>query len=340
MKRITLIFFILFLSFKGIFSQVKTDSIPPLEIKSSFFANIFTGFYYSTNKNIKPKAGFEFSTGLIGYRADWGKKASATLIYDVTRTTSDIVVTDSNNTVHNVSLFKGSDYTAFLKMAQIDFRPYEWLEISAGQMLNQQYLTFQDKFWGFRYVATTFQELYRFGSPADFGLRITGKYKNKLNFTLGSVNGEGPFRKQDVDAGFQYFSNIEWMPFKGFTAKFYGDIFPINNKSTRGTLSFFTGYKSDNWRLGVELNHIENYGNVKGKSWDGVSTYGAYKISKGWHILLRHDYLIETATYKNEHYIIGGCEYEPYKNLFVSLNGRYLTAGEVPWVYFNLGAKF
>ena len=60
----------------------------------------------------------------------------------------------------------------FLKMAQIDWKINDVLELNVGQLLNEQNLTLQDKFWAYRYVAVTFQEMYRFGMPADFGARI------------------------------------------------------------------------------------------------------------------------------------------------------------------------
>ncbi|PKP17826.1 MAG: hypothetical protein CVU05_14795 [Bacteroidetes bacterium HGW-Bacteroidetes-21] len=324
----------------SVFAQEKTDSIKPLEIKHSFFANVYTGFYYSFSDKAVPRAGFDFSTGLLGYKADWGDKATVTLIYDVTKTTTDITVQDTANRPLTVNYFKGSDYTAFLKMAEIDFKPRKWLEISVGQLLNQQYLTYQDKFWGFRYVATTFQEFYRFGSPADFGTRVTLKLKDKLNFSLGAVNGEGPFRKQDNDATLQYFTNIGYMPVKGFIVKVFADYLPIDGRPARSAISFFTGYRCTDWRIGVEYNHVENNLYTIGNTLQGTSVYGAYKIADKWNILARHDYLIKTSTYEKAHYIIAGCEYEPYKGIYVALNGRFLSEGEVPWIYMNFGAKF
>jgi len=339
MKKYLLIQIFLYLTSIA-FSQEKTDSIKPITVKHSFFANIYTGFYYSFSDNAVPKTGFDFSTGLLGYRADWGDKATVTLIYDVSKTTNEIIVTDTSGNTLQTTWYKGSDYTAFLKMAEIDFKPYSWLEISIGQLLNQQYLTFQDKFWGFRYISTTFQELYRFGNPADFGARITYKYKNALNFTIGAVNGEGPFRKQDNDATIQYLCNIEWFPIEGFTIKAFCDYLPVKDKSPRSAVSFFTGYKCNKWRLGIEYNRVENNLNIKSAFLEGTSVYGAYKIKEKWHLLVRWDNLTKTTVYENDNYIIAGAEFEPYKGLYVSLNGRYLTKGEIPWAFMNFGAKF
>lgn len=340
MTRIFLLALCLQFSVFFLSGQEKTDSIKPITVKHSFFANVFTGFYYSLSDQAIPRTGFDFSTGLLGYRADWDDKATVTLIYDVTKTTNEIIVTDTSGNVLPATWFKGSDYTAFLKMAEIDFKPYKWLEISVGQMLNQQYLTFQDKFWGFRYVATTFQELYRFGSPADFGARVTYKMDKKLNVSAGAVNGEGPFRRQDNQGTIQFFGNVEWFPVKGFTIKAFADYLPVEGKDPRSAFSFFSGYKCDKWRLGAEYSRVENQANVTGNTWEGTSVYGAYKIAGQWQVLARWDNMLQTSAYKNAHYIIAGAEYEPYKGLYISLNGRFLSEGEIPWIFMNFGAKF
>lgn len=310
------------------------------EFSSSWFANIFTAFWYSPGNKAVPSGGFELSTALLGYKAEWGDKARATLIYDVYRTTGDITVTDKTGDTLIVSWFRGSDYTGFLKMAQIDFLVSPWLEISAGQLLNQQYLTYQDRFWGFRYISTTFQELYRFGSPADFGARLTIRPHSSLAASLNIVNGNGPFRKQSDDGRLQYAGNIEWNPADGLILKLYADQMAATGKPTRNAISFFTGYKTEEWRLGFEANMVNNHLNDELHDLRGISTYGAIMVAPGWHFLARHDYIIKSVSLSKAHYIITGLEYEPYKGLFASLNYRHLSKGSISWLYASLGAKF
>jgi len=324
----------------SVFAHSQNDSLNQLKFKSLVFGNIFTAFYYSPGEKIKPDKGFEFTTGLIGYKAQWGDKATATLIYDVFRTTDRIMVSDSNNYQHNVSYTRGSDYTGFLKMAQIDFMLSKSIEFSVGQILNQQYLTFQDKFWGFRYIATTFQEMNRFGAQADFGARFTFKPISSLNFSIGAVNGEGPFRLQSDDGSLQYFTNIEYSPFKGYIIKVFGDYLPVSGKETRNTISFFTGYKNDKWRLGTEINILNNHLNTDSNDLKGLSTYGAYRLNPKWQLLLRHDYIIKSMIFENTHLFIAGAEFEPYKGFYTSINYRFRSHGNVSWIYFSFGARF
>lgn len=337
--KTTVLGFLLLLFF-GQITGAQTESTNSPEFKSSWFANIFTAFWYSPGNRSVPSKGFELSTGLLGYRAEWGDRARATIIYDVYRTTGDIVVTDQSADTLNASWFRGSDYTGFLKMAQIDFSINSWLELSVGQLLNQQYLTYQDRFWGFRYISTTFQELYRFGSPADFGARITFRPGSSLATSLNIVNGNGPFRVQGSDGKLQYAANIEWSPTASYILKLYADHMAAAGKPGRNAVSFFTGYKTDEWRLGFEANMVNNHLNNESLDMKGVSTYGAVRFAEGWHFLARHDYIVKSVSIEQAHYIITGLEYEPYKGLFTSLNWRYLTEGNVSWVYASFGAKF
>jgi hypothetical protein len=203
-------------------------------------------------------------------------------------------------------------------------------------MLNQQYLTVQDRFGGFRYVAFTFQEMNRFGAQADFGVRLTAKPHRTLAVTVGSVNGNGPFRMQSSDGVLQYFTNVEWTPVRGL----FADHIPGNGSPDRNVLSFFTGYRSDGWRLGLEVSHVSNHLNNEANDLSGTSVYGAWRFKDGWHLLARHDYIKKSMALKKAHYIIPEVEYEPYKGFYTSLNYRYLSQGEVSYLFASFGTRF
>jgi hypothetical protein len=319
----------------------QTDTTPPLKYSSSVWGNIFTAFYYLPGQKAMPDKGFELSTGLLGYRGQWGDKATATLIYDVFRTTDRIEVRDTNGTSLDVLYgSRGSDYTGFLKMAQIDYKVNSWLDFSVGQLLNQQYLTYQDRFWGFRYIAFTFQEMNRFGAQADFGARFTVRPHKTLAVTVGSVNGNGPFRVQSADGNLQYFTNIEWTPVNGLMVKFFADQLSGKGAPDRNAYSFFTGYKTNDWRLGVEVNHVENHLNDESNDLSGTSIYGAYRVAEKWHLLARHDYIRKSMALENAHYLLCGFEYEPHKGFFTSLNYRYLSQGDISYLYASFGTRF
>lgn len=339
MKRSILFCATLMMMLQGAFAL--SDSLPAPKYTHTVWGNIFTAFYYNPGEKVMPDKGFEFTTGLLGYKGQWGDKASATLIYDVFRTTDRIEVKDSNGTYLNVSYgSRGSDYTGFLKMAQIDYKVNAWLDFTAGQMLNQQYLTVQDRFWGFRYIAYTFQEMNRFGAQADFGARATVRPVQNLAVTIGAVNGNGPFRVQSADGVLQYFANVEWTPVKGLMVKMFADHMAGNSSPDRNAFSFFTGYKTDVWRLGLEVNHVENQLNAEANDLSGTSLYGAWKFRERWHLLARHDYIRKSMALDKAHYIITGVEYEPYKGFYTSLNYRFLSQNQASSIYASFGTRF
>lgn len=344
MKKYKLLFFIivLFSSINLFSQQIKLDStITRSEIKQKLFGNIFTGFYYGLNQNLLPRQAFEISTALLGYQVEIDNKVKATLIYDVTKTTSDISVKDTSKNSLEVSYFKGSDYTAFLKQAQIDWTFAKGFEFSVGQLLNQQYLTLQDKFWGYRYVAYTFQEKYKFGSPADFGARLTWRKPDMLNVGIGAVNGDGAFYKQDSRSLMLYSLNLEYFPVKNLTLKFYYDISPDGDLPARMVYSGFVGYKTEKWKIGAEYNNLIHPNYLMDKYYSGISVYGGVKIYKKLEILARYDFIEKSAILiDSSQYAILGLQYEPAKNFFISVNGRMLNPTEIYQIYANFGIKF
>ncbi|PLX00312.1 MAG: hypothetical protein C0594_15850 [Marinilabiliales bacterium] len=314
------------------------------------FGNIYTGFYYTFNDNYTPRSAFEFSTGLLGYRHKISEKITATLIYDVTRTTNNIKVSDSIGNSFNVTYFEGSKYTAFLKMGEIDWNITDYLQLSVGQLLNQQYLTVQDKWWGYRYIAVSYQEKYRYGMPADFGSRLTYK-GNLLKYSITVTNGEGPFRHQDDGSKFLVASNIDITPVDGLMIKMYNDYEPAPSSGVgiadKNVNSFFVGYKKNKIMAGLEYNEIRNYGYMQNENVYGISLYGSYKITDKFDVLARADYGNLYPQYDNnaklidnKQYYIAGLQYQPEKNLFTSVNFRYTNPEDIPQVYANFGIKF
>ena len=317
------------------------DSIIKPVSSHKVFANIFTGGYYNFHTK-KPNAGFELSTALLGYKFQYSNDLKFTLIYDVTRTTNGINVLDSNGSSLPVYYFEGSKYTAFLKMAEIKWQFHKNFSLSAGQLLNEQYLTVQDKIWGHRYIITTMQEAYRMAMPADFGMRV--EYKNKETFalSLGANNGNGPFRHQDQEALMEYTSNLEIYLIKNLLIKAYIALTPTTydtDKELKTSFSGFIAYQNDIFTFGTEYSYTKNVF-LKDINYSGFSTFTYYNFTPKFQVLARYDYVDNSPVIQLENVYIGGFQYKPKKNLFLSINYRYWQKSEIQQLYFNLGAKF
>ena len=283
------------------------------------FGRIYTGYYYNFDKTLDRRSGFDFTTGILGYTHKLGENAKATLLYDVTRTTNFPALDTFPEA------FEGSKYTAFLKMAQIDWTFHPRFTLSVGQLLNQQYLTVQDKWWGFRYVYVTFQEKYHYGMPADFGARLTyANESNNLRWSLGAVNGEGPFRYQDVNSKFLLSTNVEYNPIKNLLLKAYLDWENPSEEKTdnddKSVISLFWGYKNDKLMVGYEYNYVINYKFINDHDFKGVSFYASYRVWDKIKVLGRLDY--GNLQTEKDYYSIIGFQYEPVINYFASVNFR------------------
>jgi hypothetical protein len=342
MKR--LFWFLLILPF--ILEAQNSTQIVYKDHTSYVFGQIFSGFYVGLNDNYKPQSAFQFKQGIIGYKHTFKNKVSGLIMLDVTRTTHFSSLTDTSGNVVPLDYFEGSKYTAYLKMAEIKWTINEHFALRFGQLLNTQYLTFQDKFWGFRYVDVTFQEKYRFGMPADFGAQIDYKLDDKLLLQVSVVNGEGPFRYQDMLSKFLYSGNIQYSPLKNFTLKLYMGLESApdtgNYVKSKKILSFFTGYKNKKFGIGTEANYVKDYKYIEGIDKYGFSFYGFVTVTSKLVLLGRYDYLFQQFESSNliNQYYIAGVQYEPVQFLTTSLNFRYYSKNDFPVIYLNVGFKF
>jgi hypothetical protein len=315
-------------------------------VTQKVFATIFASYYLGLTENIKPKSAFEMPTALLGYTASYSNKLKATLIYDVTRTTNNIQVTDQNGNPLNVNFFEGSRYTAYLKMAEIMYSANKYLDFRIGQLLNTQYLTVQDKFWGYRYIYFTYQEVHRYGNPADFGAQADIKLGGKILNQISLTNGEGPFRHQDTEGKFLISNNLEIRPIDGLVLKLYADYCPTSESvaeaKPKSAISAFAGYKTSKFRFGLEYNKVNNLGFRKNSEYYGISSFGSYSFNEKFDVLARYDYINKSSTLSIDkgHFILSGVQYKPHKNLSCSINLRALNPGEKYWVYTSFGVSF
>ena len=335
---------LLLLSIIGISLSVKAEkdstSVEP-KPTHKVFANIYTGAFHNLGTK-KPNAGFELSTALFGYKFQYSDDLKFTLIYDVTRTTNGITVKDTMGNNLPVYYFEGSKYTAFLKMAEIKWYFHDKFSLSAGQLLNQQYLTVQDKVWGHRYVLTTMQELFRMAMPADFGMRVEYKDKETFALSLGANNGNGPFRHQDTLSTIEYTSNLEIYLVKNLLIKTYIGLTPSTfetEKDLKTAFSGFLAYQKPKYTIGAEYSYTNNVA-FKNFHYSGFSTFTYYNITDKFEIFARYDYVDKSPVISYENVYVGGFQYKPKKNLYLSINYRYWEKSEVQQIYFNLGARF
>lgn len=306
-----LLFLSILISSISSFSQSSETEFKP-NGKTHF--KVFWNYHTDLSENATKSSAFELKRSYFGYKYNFSKTISTKITFDV----------GSNS--------GGSDYTAFLKHAQLDWKVASGVKLSMG-LIGLKQFNDQENFWGYRYIFKSFQDQHEFGSSADLGINAEFKLSKSLKANLIIFNGEGYKKIQDADGNQKIGGSLVFTPVKGFTAKIYLDNQPVTDIDAITTLGLFAGYKASNWRLGVEYNQLKN-----GKKYtsayvdhnlDGLSFYTTYVINKKVEIFGRYDQLssnilsgesVAWNSAKDGSQIIAGVQYAPVKGLKFSLN--------------------
>ena len=176
----------------------------------------------------------------------------------------------------------GSSHTAFLKIAQLDWKVNSKFKLSMGMIGGKQFND-QEKIWGYRYLYKTLQDEYKFGSSADLGVNAEIKISDKLTSNVFIVNGEGYKNVQDEDGNQRFGTNLIYKLNKNITTKIYYDTHAVVDSKAINNIGIFAGYKSDKFRFGAEYNEMQNGETYKTASENhilkGLSFYSSYILN-------------------------------------------------------------
>lgn len=189
MKQFLVILVILLFISQNLLAQDKE----PDEQSSGFtpIVQVFGNANYSIEKN---HYNFVLGRAHLGGKYAFNENWSAKIIIDRGRPTTirDFIVTDSSGLTWNVSpnVKEGAYYTMWLKFASVKWQVSQDFSIETGAILQNHYIT-QERFWGYRFVAQTFQDRY-WGIPSsDLGFIAKYKVNDFLSFDAALTNGEG-----------------------------------------------------------------------------------------------------------------------------------------------------
>ena len=268
MRRIKFILtiFIIFIGFE-IYSQ---------QNKGKVSTRVYWNFNKDFTKDAPRKNAFEIKRAYFGYEYRINDNISSKVTFDVGKNSS------------------GSDYTAFLKIAQLDWKIKNNLKLSIGMIGNKQF-KFQESIWGYRYMYKTFQDENKFGSSADLGVNAEIKLSDKINLNLFALNGEGYKNVQDDNGFIKIGGNLIYEFDNGFSAKIYYDSQPSIENFNLVNTGYFIGYEKEKTRIGLEYNEMLNGKTYKDPSKDhslsGFSGYISQTLSKNATIFFRYDSL-------------------------------------------------
>lgn len=283
---------------------VLSQSDSPFTPHGSPHALIFTNFNTTFNKEENLKA-FELNRAYLGYEYFFSNKISSRITLDI-----------ADPGVGNLKM------TAVIKFAYLLYKTDNF-SARFGVIGTDQF-SLQEKQWGYRYIAKTFQDAYNFGPSADLGMAVEYSPVKIISFDASVLNGEG-YKKIELDSTFKASFGITLKPFSGFQLRGYIDV--MDKEYTQTSTSVFAAYTIKKFKAGLEYNFQANNGMTEGHNIYGLSAFASIGISEKFSIFSRYDYLGssipqgETDPWnfkKDGHYFLTGFDYSPVKGVKIA----------------------
>ncbi len=337
MKQFTfsVLFILLGLS---VFGQEKKDDF---KITGSPIVTVYTNYHAGLGES-NGISGFEITRAYLGYQAQLLPSLSAKIVVDAGVSPAE-------------SLMAAQKREVYLKNAQLTWKEQN-LTINGGLTGLLQF-NVQEKFWGHRYIAQSFQDLYKMGSSADLGVTAEYQFIPQLSADFSFTNGEG-YKNINTDNKYRTGLGITIKPIPSLTIRAYGDIFQQSlaektnpdTYKTQQTLALFGGYKCKYFSLGAEYNYQKNSAWKDRNNYYGYSVYTTVPINKKWHVFGRYDNIDSDDKDSNKwisftgDLVIVGVEFSPIKNIKISPNYKFvkdydtklLAHNNSNWAYLNV----
>ena len=232
------------------------------------FGNFHSGFGHASDDR-----GFELDRSYLGYQYDLGEGLQIKGVMDIGQS-------DDVNDYHRI---------AYIKNAQISWKTGN-CTLTGGLISNTQF-NVQEKFWGYRYIMKSFQDLYKFGNSADLGVSVAYKFADWISADAIVVNGEG-YKKVQKNDGLMYGLGTTLTPTKSITMRVYYGLNEGADETKKDiqNLATFIGFKFERFSLGAEYNWMWNAKNVEGSDYKGWSVYANAKMNKKVDGYIRYDH--------------------------------------------------
>ena len=249
-------------------SAQKSTEEPKGKAIIQVFGNFHSGFGH-----VSDDRGFELDRSYLGYQYDLGEGLQIKGVMDIGQS-------DDVNDYHRI---------AYIKNAQISWKTGNWT-LSGGLISNTQF-NVQEKFWGYRYIMKSFQDLYKFGNSADLGVSVAYKFADWISADAIVVNGEG-YKKVQKNDGLMYGLGTTFTPTKSITMRVYYGLNEGTDETKKDiqNLATFIGFKLERFSLGAEYNWMWNAKNVEGSDYKGWSVYANAKLNKKVDGYIRYDH--------------------------------------------------
>jgi hypothetical protein len=251
---------------------LQTINSQTTEITGKPVAEIFTDFHLNLSDTSKT-TGFGLNRAFFGYNFLPGGNFSGSVIVNI-------------GSPDELSPGAVRRRYAYFREASLSWTK-ERINVSFG-ITGTRIFNYQQKFWGKRYIANTYQSLNGYGFIADLGVVMDYKISDIISADVSLANGEG-YTELQLDNSVKTSVGITITPIKQLALRFYGDIDKPKG-IWQSTLVGFAGFKSELITVGAEISFKSNLDMVAGHNAWGVSGTGAINITKKADLFVRYDY--------------------------------------------------
>jgi hypothetical protein len=239
-----------------------------------------------------------------------------------------------------------SETQLYVKKAYVQAKFNDAFVLRAGSA-DLPWVPYAEGIYGYRYVENVLIDHTKFGTSADWGLHLGGKFASDIfSYAIAAVNGGGyknPTRTKTVDVE----GRLSAEPIKGlsFAVGFRDgklgqetETNPAENTAQR--VDVLAAYVNGKFRTGVEYFQAKNWAQVQGTATDkadGYSGWFSFSFTNKFAAFVRYDETNPSKdlapTLKNT-YMNFGAAYKPRKNIDLSLvykqdkveNGSFSTS--------------
>jgi hypothetical protein len=241
-----------------------------------------------------------------------------------------------------------SETQVFVKKAYLQAKLADAAVGRAGSA-DMPWVPFVENVYGYRYVENTLIDRVKFGTSADWGLHLGGKFADGMvDYALSAVNGNGyknPTRSKSTD----FEGRVGVAPIKGLTlaAGFYNgklgqDVEGDGAANTASRWDALVAYGFDMFKIGAEYFSAKNFNTKAVKQGpedkaDGYSVFGSVSPMEKVAVFARYDRVKpkkDTSPDLKDTYYNVGVSYQARKNVDLALayknekvdNGSITTA--------------
>lgn len=304
MKRNLTLSVILFFTCQVFYSQTNKITGYPV-------AEIFTDFHLDLNDTSKT-TGFGLNRAYLGYKFLTDNNFSGTIIINP-GLPGDLAPESLPRRY------------AYFREASVSWSN-EKLKFSFG-ITGTRLFDYQQKFWGKRYIANTYQSINGYGFVADLGIVMDYVFNDIVKVDVTLMNGEG-YSNIQLDNSIRASLGFTLTPVKQFSLRLYGDLHRKNGLWQPMFISFI-GFRNSIITIGAEVTYKSNLDLEEGHHAWGLSGTGSISLTDKTEFFARYDYsasVIASEAFRPWNYLndgsllITGFQYSPVENVKFALD--------------------